>query len=257
MADLVFGIVNLLRQKQDDDARLKLLQDKVKQHKTAVWDSREYSATGELLLKRDTTELRFYPKKVSLKQSIKIDEIEIPKSSGKIKQVLGYEDTEISVTLELTNLETGGKVVVPVRQRVDSLQKLFREGKQKLPVPLMLVSPFPELAGIDQVYWKDLQLDDDEHGFNLVTAQCVFVQFNSIKTQLANQVVAQSAQQQATDDASENLPSELERPDTSQDDALSQRMGASARSGERAGYTLGSLGDSMPEHPAADVPIEH
>ena len=257
MANLVFGIINALRQKLDDDARLRSLQDKVKGKRTATWDTREYSTSGELMLKRGDTELHYYPKKVGIKQSIKIDEIEIPKSSGKIKQVLGYEDTEISVTFELTNLEENGKVVKPLRERVEALQKLYREGKQKLPVPLTLVSPLPEIAGIDQVYWKDLQLEDDENGYNLVTAQCVFVQFNSIKTQLANQAVLQNVQQSAQSDAVANMPSELARPDTSQDDALANRLGATAKSGERAGYTLGSLGDSMPEHPAADVPIQH
>ncbi|MDK9699964.1 MAG: hypothetical protein OEM52_07465 [bacterium] len=257
MADLVFGIINLLRQKEDDSARLKSLQDKVKSKRSSQWDSREYSTAGELMLKRGDTELHLYPKKVGIKQSIKIDEIEIPKSSGKIKQVLGYEDTEISITIELTNLEENGKVVKPLRERVESLQKLYREGKQKLPVPLTLVSPLPEIAGIDQVYWKELQLEDDPEGYNLVTAQCVFVQFNSIKTQLENQALAQSAQQALQSDASANMPAEMQRPDTSQDEALAQRLGATAKSGERAGYTLGSLGDSMPEHPAADAPVTH
>ena len=44
-------------------------------------------------------------RQMSIRQSVKIDEADIPGRSGKIKQAVGYEDTNITISLQLVDEE--------------------------------------------------------------------------------------------------------------------------------------------------------
>ena len=135
------------------------------------------------------------PRHMRIKQALKIDEIEIRGRSGKIKQPIGYRDSEISINLEICDREEGGKVVETARERFEQVQGLFRPSRDALPDPLEIVSTLTDACGIRQVLIKELEVHDNELDFISCTLQ--LTEFESIE----NQLKAQSQEQTASNEA--------------------------------------------------------
>ena len=131
------------------------------------------------------------PRHMRIKQALKIDEIEIRGRSGKIKQPIGYRDSEISIDLEICDREEGGKVVETARERFEQVQGLFRPSREALPEPLEIVSTLTDACGIRQVLIKELEVHDNELDYISCTLQ--LTEFESIENQLKAQAKEQTA----------------------------------------------------------------
>lgn len=135
------------------------------------------------------------PASMRIRQSLKIDEIEIKGRSGKVKQPVGYEDAEISIELELCDREEGDALALTARERLEQLQKLFRSSKEALPQPLEIVSVLTEACGVQRVLFKELEVHDNELDFISATLQ--LTEFESVENQLKQQAAESSARAKA------------------------------------------------------------
>lgn len=145
------------------------------------------------------------PKGMKVKQAIKIDEIEIPKKSGKLRQPTGFENAEITIDLELVPEEAGnGTTITTPIERLRPLQKLFRDGRASVPVPVEIVSPLTDLMGIRQVLIQELEAEEDGE-YNWIPVHLVLVEYESIKTQLEHQAAAAAAGNDAANQGAEEI----------------------------------------------------
>ena len=145
------------------------------------------------------------PRSMRLTQSIKVDEVDIPKKSGKVKQPTGFENVEIAVELEVCHEEDGtGAVVVPAQDRVRVLQRLYRESGDSLPKPLDIVSPLTELAGVKQVLIQSLEIGLPSD-LDYYPVSMVLTEYQSIRTQLEAAAAAAGAQDGAADQGAEAI----------------------------------------------------
>jgi len=131
------------------------------------------------------------PASMNIRQALKIDEIEIKGRSGKVKQPVGYEDSEVTIELELCDREEGDAVVETARERLEKLQKLFRASKEALPQPLEIVSTLTEVCGIRRVLFKELEIHDNELDFISCTLR--LTEFESVENQLKQQAAESEA----------------------------------------------------------------
>ena len=145
------------------------------------------------------------PRAMQVKQSIKIDEVKIPKKSGSIRQPTGYESSEITVDLELVPEESldGTLITTPI-ERLRPLQKLFRDGRASLPKPVEIISPLTDLFGIRQVLIQELTADEDGES-NWIPVHLVLVEYESIKTQLEHAAATSAASAAAADESAEAI----------------------------------------------------
>ena len=145
------------------------------------------------------------PRAMQVKQSIKIDEVKIPKKSGSIRQPTGYESSEITVDLELVPEESldGTLLTTPI-ERLRPLQKLFRDGRASLPKPVEIISPLTDLFGIRQVLIQELTADEDGES-NWIPVHLVLVEYESIKTQLEHAAATSAASAAAADESAEAI----------------------------------------------------
>ncbi|MBT3231468.1 MAG: hypothetical protein HN356_01500 [Calditrichaeota bacterium] len=135
------------------------------------------------------------PRRMRIKQSLNIDEIEIKGRSGKIKQPIGYKDAQITIDLEICDKEEGGIVVETARERFEQVQRLFRASREAIQEPQEIVSTLTDACGIRQVLIRELEVHDNELDYISCTLQ--LTEFESIENQLA----AQSQEQATVDDA--------------------------------------------------------
>jgi hypothetical protein len=145
------------------------------------------------------------PRAMQVKQSIKIDEVKIPKKSGSIRQPTGYESSEITVDLELVPEESldGTLITTPI-ERLRPLQKLFRDGRASLPKPVEVISPLTDLFGIRQVLIQELTADEDGES-NWIPVHLVLVEYESIKTQLEHAAATSAANTAAAEEGAEAI----------------------------------------------------
>jgi len=157
------------------------------------------------------------PKSMKIKQSIKIDEIEIPGRSGKVKQAIGYSDSEISVTLEIPPVYENGRIKDTAPDRFQAIQKLFRSSRDAVPHALDIVSTLTEKCGISQVLISSMEVADST--MDMVTVNMTLAEYESIEVQLRsqvseNQVQAETIQKSEEAIAGDELLAEgLDNPD--------------------------------------------
>ena len=135
------------------------------------------------------------PQSIRIKQALKIDEIEIKGRSGKVKQPVGYQDSEITLELEICDREEGGKVIETARERFEQIQRLFRPSREALPQPQEIVSTLTDACGIRQVLIKELEVHDNELDYISCTLQ--MTEFESVENQLKTQAQQQEAAAEA------------------------------------------------------------
>ena len=96
------------------------------------------------------------PRQMKIKQTLKIDEIEILGRDGKIKQPVGYEDSQITIELEICHEEVGEQILKTAQERFKEIQAYFRPGKGNIQQPMPIVSILTELCEIENVIIKDI-----------------------------------------------------------------------------------------------------
>ena len=135
------------------------------------------------------------PRRMRIKQALKIDEIEIKGRSGKIKQPIGYQDSQITIDLEICNNEEDGNVIETARERFEQIQKLFRESRESLPEPKEIVSTLTDACGIRQVLIKEIEVHDNE--LDYISCTLHLTEFESVENQLKTQAREQEAVSEA------------------------------------------------------------
>lgn len=125
------------------------------------------------------------PKAMKIKQSMMIDEIEIPGRNGKVKQPIGYEDSEITLTLEIPATYEDGRINEKAPDRFKTIQNLFRSSKDTKPQAVDITSTLTEACGIKQVLIKSLSIADST--MDLVTVDLILTEYESIEVQLTKQ----------------------------------------------------------------------
>jgi len=164
------------------------------------------------------------PRHMRIKQALKIDEIEIKGRSGKIKQPIGYQDSLITIDLEICNKEEGGKVVESARERFEQIQGMFRPSREAIQEPQEIVSTLTDACGIRHVLIKELEIHDNELDYISCTLQ--LTEFESVENQLKAQAQEQMASEEAEAQGeeaiagNEKLNESLGNPD---DDYLSRQ----------------------------------
>jgi len=151
------------------------------------------------------------PRQMKIKQTLKIDEIEIPGRSGKVKQPVGYEDSEITLELEIPHQENGLQVVKTAQDRLKEIQALFRASPDTIQAPVPIVSTLTEACGIQQVLIRNIELQDDPD-YDYLTCTLTLTEFDSIANQLQEQAQAQQQAEEAAEEAEANMPEELQNP---------------------------------------------
>ena len=178
------------------------------------------------------------PRQMKIKQTLKIDEIAIPGRSGKVKQPVGYEDSEISIELEISHQEIGLQVVKTAEERFREIQALFRPSPDTIQSPVPIVSSLTEACGIEQVLIRDIDLRDDPE-YDYLVCTLTLTEYDSVANQLLEQVTAQQQTEEALEEADENMPEELMNPP---DNYLVDQFNAgkaNAMGGEYQGETAG------------------
>ena len=135
------------------------------------------------------------PRSMRIKQALKIDEIEIKGRSGKVKQPVGYQDSQITIELEICDKEEGGKVVETARERFEQVQGLFRSSREALPEPQEIVSTLTDACGIRQVLIKEIEVHDNE--LDYISCTLHMTEFESVENQLKTQTQEQEAAAEA------------------------------------------------------------
>lgn len=181
------------------------------------------------------------PRQMTIKQSLKIDEIEIKGRSGKVKQPVGYEDAQITIELEICALEEGGKITETARERFEKVQRLFRASREALPQPVEIVSILTDACGIRKVLIKELEVHDSEFDYIACTLQ--LTEFESVANQLKNQAAESEAKSNAAAKSEEAIAG---------DKKLSEALGNPEADYLKQQYDQGkadAMGEEYPEDP--------
>ncbi len=168
---------------------------------------------GQIECKIGSVTLPVPPRSMRIKQALKIDEVEIRGRSGKVKQPVGFQDSEIILELEICNREEGGKVVETARERFQQVQGLFRPSREALPEPQEIVSTLTDACGIRQVLIRELEVHDNE--LDYISCTLHLTEFESVENQLKTQ-----AQQQQVAAKAESRGAEAIAGDAKLNEAL-------------------------------------
>ena len=179
-------------------------------------------------------------RRMSIRQAIKIDEADVPGRSGKIKQPVGYDDTEIKIDILLVDEDPQGEslvirrpdgtwgVVRSAREQLEELQRAFRDRSEPVvrgsrasasaaryvPTIFSIQSPLTDSCGIKTVLFQNLSVQDVE-GTTDLTVRISLVEFEPVAAQVEkrrNEARERAAAQQdaaaaaAENPEDENLP---------------------------------------------------
>ena len=154
-------------------------------------------------------------RQMSIRQSVKVDEADIPGRSGKIKQAVGYEDTEITISLLLVDEEDrGGTVTRSALDQYKDLQSAFRdrsdpvgegevdtsEASYAVPTVFSIQSPLTDACGIKTVLFKGLDVSDAP-GETSLEVQITFNEFEPVARQVERRGREAVQKKQAQDEA--------------------------------------------------------
>ena len=166
----------------------------------------------------DIADVRFrFPvphRQMAIRQSVKVDEADIPGRSGKIKQAVGYEDTEISISLQLVDEEDrSGQVTRSAMEQYQTLQSAFRDrsdpvgdgentasASYAVPTVFSIQSPLTDACGIKTVLFKGLDVSD-QPGSTDLELSLTFVEFEPVARQVERRGREAVQKQQATQEA--------------------------------------------------------
>ena len=135
---------------------------------------------------------------MSVRQAVKVDEVDVPGRSGKVKQAVGYEDTDISISLTLVDEEgRSGDVVKSALDQFKDLQDAFRDRSDPVgesgsdassvsyavPTIFSIQSHLTDACGIKTVLFKGLEVGDVA-GESTLYAQINLAEFEPIARQV-------------------------------------------------------------------------
>ena len=135
---------------------------------------------------------------MSVRQAVKVDEVDVPGRSGKVKQAVGYEDTDISISLTLVDEEDrAGEVVKSALDQFKELQDAFRDRSDPVgesgsnassvsyavPTIFSIQSRLTDACGIKTVLFKGLEVGDVA-GESTLYAQINLAEFEPIARQV-------------------------------------------------------------------------
>jgi hypothetical protein len=135
---------------------------------------------------------------MSVRQAVKVDEVDVPGRSGKVKQAVGYEDTDISISLTLVDEEDrAGEVVKSALDQFKELQDAFRDRSDPVgesgsdtssvsyavPTIFSIQSRLTDACGIKTVLFKGLEVGDVA-GESTLYAQINLGEFEPIARQV-------------------------------------------------------------------------
>jgi len=114
-------------------------------------------------------------RQMTVRQGVKVDEVDIPGRSGKVKQAVGYEDTQIAINVRLVDEEDrGGTVTRSALDQFAELQAAFRDrsdpvadpdsglpsASYAVPTIFSIQSRLTDSCGIKTVLFKGLEVTD-------------------------------------------------------------------------------------------------
>jgi hypothetical protein len=150
---------------------------------------------------------------MSIRQSIKVDEADIPGRSGKIKQAVGYEDTEITINLTLVDEEDrAGTVTRSAIDQYRELQAAFRDrsdpvgegqtvkASYAVPTIFSIQSRLTDACGIRTVLFKGLDVSD-QPGSTDLEVSIGFSEFEPVAAQVEKRGREAVQKSQATQQA--------------------------------------------------------
>lgn len=150
-----------------------------------------------------------------VRQEAKIDEVEIPGRSGKVKQAVGYQDSSIEISITLVDEEDASGVVSSAVEQFKDLQDAFRKrDKESLPRMFSVSSRLTDACRIKTVLFKGMEVNDTQ-GANDLAVTISLTEFEPIEMQVERQalekVTAQAAGQEAgaAADANADLAEEI------------------------------------------------
>jgi len=153
---------------------------------------------------------------MSIRQSVKVDEVDIPGRSGKIKQAVGYEDTEVTINLTLVDEEDrAGTVTRAAPDQYRELQAAFRDrsdpvgdeqssasAKYAVPTIFAIQSPLTDACGIKTVLFKGLDVSD-QPGTTDLEVSISFSEFEPVAAQVEKRGREAVQKSQAAQEAQE------------------------------------------------------
>ena len=150
-------------------------------------------------------------RRMSIRQSIKIDEADVPGRSGKIKQPVGYDDTEIKIDILLVDEDPQGDslvirrpdgtwgVVRSSKEQLEELQRAFRDRSEPVvrgsvpsnrasaaryvPTIFSIQSPLTDSCCIKTVLFQNLSVQDVE-GTTDLRVRLSLVEFEPVAAQV-------------------------------------------------------------------------
>jgi len=186
------------------------------------------------------------PKSMKVKQSIKVDEIEIPGRSGKVKQPIGYQDSEVTLNLEIPAIYENGRIKESAPDRFQEIQNVFRESRDTTPRPLAIHSILTMSCGISQVLLSSVEVADST--MDMVSVTMTLMEYESIEIQLKAQATERAVQASTVEQSEEaiagdeTLQAAFENPEN---DYLSEQY--------ESGKSDAMGGDFTGETPGQDV----
>ena len=95
-----------------------------------------------------------------VRQEVRIDEATVPGRSGKAKQAVGYQDSDITIGLELYSDDDGQTALQKYAVLQDAFRK--RDDADSLPRVFSIQSPLTDACRIQTVLFKGLEISDAE-----------------------------------------------------------------------------------------------
>ena len=95
-----------------------------------------------------------------VRQEVRIDEATVPGRSGKAKQAVGYQDSEVSIGLVLYSDDEGQTALEKYAVLQDAFRK--RDNADSLPRVFSIQSPLTDACRIQTVLFKGLEISDAE-----------------------------------------------------------------------------------------------
>jgi hypothetical protein len=156
---------------------------------------------------------------MSVKQEVKIDEVDVPGRSGKVKQAVGYEDTEVGLTLTLVDREDrSGAVVYSALDQLKELQAAFRDrsdpvgeagtnpkaAPRGVPTIFSIQSRLTDACGIKTVLFKGLEVNELS-GDTALEVSITFIEFEPVARQIERRAREQVQKQAAVQEAKEAI----------------------------------------------------
>lgn len=149
--------------------------------------------------KPDIADVRFrFPvphRQMAIKQAVKVDEVKIPGRSGKAKQAVGYEDSEITINLTLVDIEDrSGAVKRSALAQYKDLQAAFRDRSEPVgaskshkstrivPTIYAVQSRLTDACGIKTVLFKSMDVNE-QPGTTDLEVTISFVEFEAAAVQ--------------------------------------------------------------------------